>query len=119
MLVGQQDATHAVDEVRLRSDRLWMEGLTRAEAKRALEAALGNVIEPSAAALIAKHPAARNWLELIALADRCLAEAMAKGERRVGEESARAALGTAPEEAGDEGPAGERAVGDYLRGAAA
>ena len=79
VLIAQQDPTHSVDEVRLRSDRLWLEGLTRAEAKRALESALGSVVEPQAAGLVSKHSGARNWLGLIEAADRCLAAAAGQG----------------------------------------
>ena len=119
VLIGQRDPTHAVDEVRLRSDRLWMEGLTEREAKRALEAALGSVVEPQAAGLVSKHSGARNWLGLIESAERCLAQAAAKGTRRVTVQVARDALGAAAEEAEEERPANGRAVSDYLRGAAA
>ena len=119
VLIAQQDATYGVDEVRLRSDRLWLEGLTRAEAKRALEAALGSVIEPQAGALIAKRPGARNWLGLIEAGDRCLAAAAAKGARRITVQVAHDALGAAGDEAEEERPADGGAVSDYLRGAAA
>ena len=119
VLLGQQDPTHAVDEVRLRSDRLWMEGLTRAEAKRALESALGSVIEPQAAGLVSKHSGARNWLGLIEAADRCLAAAAVKGGRRIDAQTVRDALGAPRDEAEEERPADGRAVSNYLRGAAA
>ncbi len=105
VLAGQRDGVEAIPEVGLRSDGLWLGGLTRAEAARALDGALNGgrtVMEPEAVEALAGSGRARNWLDLQALADECLAEAAASGERTVSAGAAAAVLGHGPS-AGSEG----------------
>ena len=86
VLLGQRDRTEDVPEVGLRSDSLRFGGLTQAEAGQALIQALNKgrvVLEPNAVATLAASPRARNWLDLQALADDCLAEAAARGEEAI------------------------------------
>ena len=99
ILVGQTDRTERIAEVGLRSGRLWLAGLSKAEAGAALGRALNRRkkrIEPAACKALARSPRARGWLDLQALADECLAEALARGEDTITPEGAAAVLrGTA------------------------
>ena len=79
LLVGQADATERVAEVGLRSDRVACTGLTAAEVRQALGAVLGDRVSPAAAKRIAAAPRSRNWLDLQALVDDCLAAARQLG----------------------------------------
>ena len=92
-LAGQADPTARVPEVALRTDLLTLSGLTRKEAAEALRQAMGGAFEAEAVAALAKSPAARNWLDLIRLADDCLALAQAEGAKRVDAALAQRALG--------------------------
>ena len=86
VLLGQHDRAEQVPEVALRSDRLWLAGLTPVEAAQALDTALNadrRVLASNAVAALAASPRARNWLDLQALADDCLAEAAARGEEAI------------------------------------
>ena len=113
VLSGQADRTAAVPEVGLRSDRMRLAGLTAAEAGRALTAALGARIEAGAVAPLAESDAARNWLDLQALVDTCLAAAAARGEERITAGAVDAVLGTVPAE--ERAPASDKDVADFLR----
>ncbi len=89
VLVGQQDRAGAIPEVGLRSDRVRLAGLAPEEAREALDAVLGAYrIDPGARDLLAGSDRARTWLDLIRLADDCLAEAAARGEDRITSEGA-------------------------------
>lgn len=97
VLVGQADRAEAVAEVGLRSDRLWLGGLLPEDAAAALERALNRrsgrkIMAPDAILSLAATPRARNWLDLTALVDDCLAEAAARGEDRVTRAAALAVL---------------------------
>lgn len=84
VLVGQRDSAAHVAEVALRSDRMTLAGLTTDEAADALVRALNADtvrIRPGAAQALSQSDRARNWLDLQALADECMAEAVARGER--------------------------------------
>ena len=83
VLVGQSDPAKDVAEVRLRADSLRFAGLSQAEASQALAQTFGKVIEQEAAEALAGCDEARNWLDLQELGDRCLAEAAARGEKRI------------------------------------
>ncbi len=88
VLVGQADRSEAVPEVGLRSDRLWFGGLLPEEAAAAVERALnggggGTIIPPDAIVALASSPRSRNWLDLAALVDECIAEAAARAENRI------------------------------------
>lgn len=88
VLVGQADRAEAVAEVGLRSDRLWFGGLLAEDAAAAMERALNRrsgrkIVAPDAIVALAASPRARNWLDLAALIDQCLAEAAARGEDRI------------------------------------
>lgn len=114
ILTGQEDRTARVPEVALRSDRVELAGLTAAEAAHALRTALGDRVEPEAAARIAESDAARNWLDLQQLADACLVAAAARGENRITAGAAAAVLGT-----GEPAPAAhasDAAIADFLAG---
>ena len=96
ILVGQTDRTERVAEVGLRSGRMWLAGLSRAEADTALDRVLAKRIEPAARKALARSLRARGWLDLQALADECLVEALARGEDTITPEGAAAVLrGTA------------------------
>ena len=86
VLVGQRDSAAHVAEVALRSDRMVLAGLTGEEAAEALVRALNADtvrIRPGAAQALAQSERARNWLDLQALADECMATAVASGERHI------------------------------------
>lgn len=83
LLIGQRDTAGAIPEIGLRSDFYRMAGLTREEACNALRMACKAVLDKDAAEALAADSRARNWLDLQALLDDCLAEALARGERRV------------------------------------
>ena len=119
VLSGQTDRTAAVPEVGLRSDRVRLAGLTRAEAGRGIRAALRDRCEPEAMAAIAESDAARNWLDLQALVDACLATAAGRGEERITVASVRTVLGTAlATESRTPAPASDAAIADFLAGKA-
>ncbi|MXX62981.1 MAG: ATP-binding protein [Holophagales bacterium] len=92
VLLGQADRVGAIPEVGLRSDRVRLAGLTVDEAADALEDVLGTRIAPGAVNQLPHSDRARNWLDLIALVDDCLAEASARGEDRIEPECAHAVL---------------------------
>ena len=97
VLIGQRDRVEEVPEVGLRSDSLWFAGLTQAEAQEAISQALNRkreLVEPEAAKALAGSPRARNWLDLQAMADQCLAEAAASGEAKITAEIAGVVMGT-------------------------
>lgn len=84
ILIGQRDTTAAIDEVGLRSDSVWLEGLTRDEAMAALNLAIGPACEPGAIAAMADSPKIRKtWLDLQSAADQALAIAMASGHKKI------------------------------------
>ena len=114
LLLGQRDNTARIDEVRLRADHLWLEGLTPAEARRAIGAALGKAIESQAAARLSKSPYARNWLDLQALADACLADALSHAERSVTVGAVNRVVGAIDDEAPDT-PPNDAAVAEFLK----
>ena len=98
VLVGQSDRTEQAAEVRLRSDRLHFAGLTVAEAKAAVEAVLNGDrtrIDLDALDVLAGADRARNWLDLEALVDDCLAAAMERGASAVDSGCVGAVLGPA------------------------
>ena len=125
VLSGQQDRTEGVPEVGLRAARLHIEGLLCTEAARALGSVLGEVVEPGAATILASSARARNWLDLGRLADECLIEAAARGERAVTAEIASRVLGgpLPPAARGgrpaEDPPPDDREVGAFLRRSAA
>ncbi len=81
ILIGQKDMLQGIDEVSLRSDSLWMEGLTQPEAYTALSNTVGPAFEPQA--LSALSGGGANWLDLIDSADQALTLAHAQGHRKV------------------------------------
>ena len=83
VLMGQRDRTDGLDEVRLRSDRFWLGGLRPVEARQAIDAVLGGLIEPDAAQRLARSPAVRNWLELRRVVDDCLTEAASREQSTI------------------------------------
>ena len=88
VLVGQSDRTARVPEIGLRSDRMRFAGLTVPEAKQVLHHALNrhtdvDLIGGREIDALASSPRARNWLDLEALGDDCLAEAQARGLTRI------------------------------------
>ena len=96
VLAGQVDKVAAIPEVGLRADTVWLAGLTPQEAAKALGLALNRrrkLIALEAAAALAASSRARNWLDLQALADECLAEALARGQDTITREVADSVLG--------------------------
>ena len=93
VLLGQADRVGAIPEVGLRSDRVRLAGLSATEAAHALKAALGpHRAEGGAVAALSASERARNWLDLIALVDDCLAEAAARAEDAITVQGAQAVL---------------------------
>lgn len=119
VLTGQTDRTMGIPEVGLRSDRMTFAGLASDEARAAVERALGGLVDRAEAAALAASPRARNWLDLGALLDDCLVEAVARGEERVTGGCVAEVLGTAPAGAASPGaapaPASADAMTAYLR----
>ena len=95
VLTGQVDRTASIPEVGLRTDRMTMTGLTEAEANAAIVRGLGGLASRPEVDELAKSDRARNWLDLGALCDECLAEAAVRGEDRVTDDTVRTVLGTA------------------------
>ena len=96
VLLGQSDRAKEVPEVGLRSDTLTFVGLTQEEASEALVQALNQqrlLAEPEVVEGLAACSRARNWLDLQALADDCLAEAAARGEETITTAAVRVVLG--------------------------
>ena len=120
VLVGQRDRAERLPEVGLRSDRTTLAGLSRDEIVCALDrAGYSAVFADPALARISEHERARNWLDLQALADACLAAARAGGAARV--EAAHVATvldGPRPEISAPAG-ASDAAIGAFLSGGAA
>ena len=125
VLVGQSDRTERAAEVRLRSDRLTFAGLTTAEARAAVDRAMNRDRELVAADALAELVAserARNWLDLEALVDECLTEAVMRGANRVDSACVGAVLNPGDHSAGQpKAPRGasQAAVGAILREGAA
>lgn len=101
VLIGQRDVGARVPEVGLRSDTVWLDGLTAREA----EALIGDAMalaedEPpigaEAAARLAADRRARNWLDLQCLVDECLARVAARGNAALCESDLRTVLGAGP-----------------------
>lgn len=92
-LTGQVDRTAGIPEVGLRTNRMRMTGLSEAEARAAIDAGLDGLGEGTAPARLAKSDRARNWLDLGALLDDCLAAAAAARAERVTDEVVSAVLG--------------------------
>ena len=110
VLTGQQDRTAALPEVGLRSDRMTCAGLTAHEAVAAIEAALGPRVGRAQAVALAGDARARNWLDLEALIDACLAEAVARGEGRLTPAALAAVRGATPASAAPSSPSMAPAV---------
>ena len=115
VLIGQVDKTAAIPEVGLRSDRLWLSGLSADEASRVVRQVLGDVIDHLAARVVVSSDQARNWLDLQALIDDCLAEAIVQGSETITLAVANAVLGgPAPAAVSKTAAASEAEVGAYL-----
>ena len=115
-LIGQRDKTRDIDEVRLRSDQLWLEGLTQKEITLAVRAATGKLFNDAAMQAIVDSGAGANWLDLQAVVDACLAAAKAQGFSRI---DARCVRGVLRPPAKSQTPlpqADDQAVADYLAG---
>lgn len=93
ILLGQRDMLQEIDEIRLRSDGMWMDGLMESEARTALQHAIGRACETDAIAAMAQSANGRPWLDMIDDADRALAAAMAAGHRKITIADAAAATG--------------------------
>jgi len=93
VLLGQRDMLQEIDEIRLRSDGMWMDGLMESEARTALQQAIGRACEQDAIAVLAQAANGRPWLDMIDNADRALASALAAGHRKITIADAAAATG--------------------------
>ena len=117
VLVGQRDRTEALPEVGLRSDRLVMAGLSQAEVLSALDrAGYRAVMDDLAISRLAAHERARNWLDLQALADECLAAACAAGADRVGVAHVATVLDGPTPDIAAPAVASDQAIGAFLAG---
>lgn len=100
VLIGQTDPAGSTPEVALRSGAVKFAGLTGADVRRALGGALnfGGVerIEAAAIGAIEASERSRNWLDLQALVDECLAQAASRGAAKVTGAHVRAVLSPAP-----------------------
>lgn len=84
ILIAQRDAAKSVDEVGLRSDAVWMEGLTKIEAFQALNLAIGTACDHEALqALADSNTVRKTWLDLQAASDQVLESALADGRNKV------------------------------------
>ena len=115
VLIGQRDKTRDIDEVRLRSDQLWLEGLTAQEIASAVRAATGQLFDGPAVQAIADSGAAANWLDLQALVDACLAAAKAAGVAQIDAACVQRVLAPDTNPAAQPFPqADDQAVADFL-----
>ena len=95
-----------------------MAGLTQSEAAQAMIKAGKGKLDADAAKLLAAAPAARNWLDLQALIDACINEAITRGEAHVTLSVVGAVLAPEQTNAADipSRPApDDNAIGQYLR----
>lgn len=113
VLIGQHDKTRGIDEVRLRSDRLWLEGLTAKEIASAVRGAAGKVFDSAAVQAIADSGVA-NWLDLQAIVDGCLARAKAQGLARIDARCMQSVLRPEAKNRVSVPRADDQAVADYL-----
>ena len=114
VLIGQHDKTRGIDEVRLRSDQLWLEGLTTQEIASAMRGAAGKVFDSGAVQAIADSGQAANWLDLQAIVDACLAAAKARGLARIDSRCVQAVLRPEAKSRASLPRADDQAVADYL-----
>ena len=83
IMLAQSDPLHGIDEVRLRTDNLHLEGLSRQERSDYLTNAIGDITTPDAITALAGLPDAGNYLDLQAAADSAMAAAVAAGHDKV------------------------------------
>ena len=85
VLISQSDPMNraGVSEVRLRTDSVWMQGITTDEAAGYVKATIGEHFEESAITALSELPQARNWLELQALCLELLNYTLAAGRQLV------------------------------------
>lgn len=114
VLIGQHDKTRGIDEVRLRSDQMWLEGLTAKEIASAVRAVTGQLFEAAAVQAIADSGVAANWLDLQAIVDACLAAAKAQGLARIDARCVRGVLRPEAKSHVSVPRADDQAVADYL-----
>ena len=123
ILIGQADPARSTPEVALRSDRTVFAGLTGEDVRRAVAAAINRdreVVSAGALGAIEQSERARNWLDLQALIDACLARAASRGAPKVGAEHVAAALrpgARAARKAAPPAPSADGAVNSVLGGA--
>ena len=118
VLVGQRDRTEALPEVGLRSDRTTLAGLSQDEVVCALDrTGYRAVFQDSALSRLASHDRVRNWLDLQALADECLAAARAAGAERVEAAHVAAVLDGPTPDIAAPAVASDAAIGAFLAGA--
>lgn len=115
VLIGQHDKTRGIDEVRLRSDHLWLEGLVAKEIAAAVRAATGQLFAAAAVQAIADSGQGANWLDLQAIVDACLAWAQARGLDRIDARAVQSVLKPAAKTDALPMPqADDQAVANYL-----
>ena len=114
VLIGQHDKTRGIDEVRLRSDQMWLEGLTAKEIASAVRAATGKLFDGAAVQAIADSGVAANWLDLQAIVDACLAAAQAQGLARIDARCVQSVLRPDAKSRVSVPRADDQAVADYL-----
>ena len=115
VLIGQHDKTRGIDEVRLRSDQLWLEGLSTKEIAAAVRSATGQLFDAAAVQAIANSGQGTNWLDLQAIVDACLVAAKAQGLARIDAQCVQGALKPAAQTGAHAMPrADDQAVADYL-----
>lgn len=85
VMVGQRDVLTApgLDEIRLRSDTIWLSGLSEAESTDYIQRTVGSAFDPDAIGAIAAMPEARNYLDLRAVLISAMEQAVAEGRRLV------------------------------------
>ena len=85
ILIGQSDPMHkrGVSEVRLRSDAVYMQGLTTDEIGRYINDTVGNIVADDAVNVIAALPEAANFLDLQHLLVGLMGDMLAAGKDKV------------------------------------
>lgn len=99
VFIGQYDflaAKRGLDEVRLRSDALALNGLTAKEATEYITLTVGRIFDAGALELLARTESARNFLDLQAAALAAMEQAYLDGRRQVTVEDVNTLFG-APE----------------------
>ena len=86
ILIGHSDPSQrtGLSEVRLRTETVYLHGLTQAEILKYVKSTVGQIFEEEAVAKIAGLSEAKNYLDLQDFLIRCMSHALAAGREKVG-----------------------------------